>query len=224
MDLYFSPLACSMATRIALDEAGAAARFVEVDPFTHRTLDGAELSAIAPLSQVPALRTEDGTVITENAAVLQYVASRFPDAKLGPTDGLERVRLHEWLCFIGTELHKVVFAPLLDRNAPDAVRTYALTKVPARFAALEARLKDREYLLDQFSVADAYLVTVLNWTAATPIDLSKWPVLSAYVTRLRARPSVARAIAIELPLYMAEQKRHAAALANGCSSCRRVLS
>jgi glutathione S-transferase len=210
MDLYFSPLACSLATRIALYEAGADARFVEVDPFTHQTLDGSPLAAVAPLALVPAIRTDEGELLTENAAVLQYVATRYPDARLAPTDPRGRALLQQWLCFVGTELHKLVFAPLLDKHAPDGARAYALSKATARLDVVEAHLRGRDFLLDEFSVADAYLVTVLNWTIATPIELAKWPTLAAYATRLRQRASVAKALAIEVPLYHAEQKRHAA--------------
>lgn len=209
MDLYFSPLACSLATRIALYEAGAVAHYIEVDPVTHRMLDGAELRALAPLALVPTLRIDDGTVVTESAAVLQFLADHYPDARLSPPEGLERVRLRQWLSFVGTELHKVVFAPLFDRHAPEGAKSYALSKAPARLDVLEAHLAGREYLLDTFSVADAYLATVLNWSAATPIDLSRWPSVARYLARMRARPSIARAIAEELPLYLAEQKRHA---------------
>ena len=106
MDLYFSPLACSMATRIALYEAGGAANFVEVDPRTKTVLkDGSDFRQVNPLGLVPALRTDDGVVLTENAAILQYVADHLPRAGLGASAGLERSRLHQWLCFIGTELH-----------------------------------------------------------------------------------------------------------------------
>src|SRR5262249_56461453 len=100
MDLYFSPLACSMATRIALYEAGADARFVEVDPKTKRTQDGADYRATNPLGLVPAIRTHDGEVMSENAAILQYVADRFPAAELAPPVGMARYRLQQWLCFI----------------------------------------------------------------------------------------------------------------------------
>ncbi len=204
MDLYFSPLACSLATRIALDEAGAVANFIEVDPFTHQTLEGRELREVSPLALVPTLRTDTGDVLTENAAVLQYVATRFPSAQLAPESVMDRQRLQQWLSFIGTELHKVVFAPLFDRKAPEA---YALSKAPARLDVLEAHLANREHLLDGFTVADAYLVTVLNWAQATPVDLAKWPAVTRYLAHQRARPSVARSLAIELPLYLEEQKR-----------------
>jgi len=209
MDLYFSPLACSMATRISLYEAHAEARFVEVDPFTHATMDGVPLASIAPLALVPAIQTDEGDFLVENAAVLQYVAARHPEAQLAPTDARGRAVLQQWLCFIGTELHKLVFTPLLDKHAPEGAKSYAMSKVPVRFDLLEKHLAGREFLLDRFSVADAYLATVLNWTIATPIDVTKWPAVAGYLGRMRKRPSVMKALSIELPLYQAEQQRHA---------------
>ena len=129
MDLYFSPLACSMATRIALYEAGGQANYLEVDPKTKVVQnDGSDFRLVNPLGLVPTLRTDDGTVLTENAAILQYVADRFPTAGIASDPGIERSRLHQWLCFIGTELHKGLFVPLLDRKAPDEVKTYTLGK------------------------------------------------------------------------------------------------
>jgi glutathione S-transferase len=210
MDLYFSPLACSMATRVALYEAGEQANYLEVDPRTKQVrTDGSDFNKINPIGLVPTLRTDDGVVLTENAAILQYVADRFPQAGLGPTSAAERPRLHQWLCFIGTELHKGLFLPLLDKTAPPDAKSYALAKYVSRLELLEDHLKDREYLLDHFSVADAYLVTVINWTMATPpIELAKWPALKAYYERLRTRPSVAKAIAEEFELYKAELARH----------------
>ena len=213
MDLYFSPLACSMATRIALYEAGANANYLEVDPKTKVVQnDGSDFRSVNPLGLVPTLRTDDGTVLTENAAILQYVADRFPTAGIATDPGIERSRLHQWLCFIGTELHKGLFVPLLDRKAPPEVKTYTLGKGLSRLDYLENCLKGRDYLLDHFSVADAYLVTVINWTMATPpVELAKWPTVKAYYERLRARPSVAKALAEEFELYKAEIARHKAA-------------
>jgi glutathione S-transferase len=211
MDLYFSPLACSMATRIALYEADAPAGFIQVDVKTKRLPDGTDFRTINPLGMVPVVRTDDGEVLTENAAILQYVADRLPGAKLAPPAGMERARLHQWLCFIGTELHKVIFSPLFDRDSPEAAKAYALQIAEPRFALLDAHLAGREYLLERFSVADAYLVTVLNWTRATPIDLAKWPAVKDYAARLGRRPSVARALAEEGELYAQEQARHKAA-------------
>jgi glutathione S-transferase len=213
MDLYFSPLACSMATRIALYEAGAAANFLEVDGKTKIVQnDGSDFRDVNPLGLVPTLRTDDGTVLTENAAILQYVADRFPQAGIATGPGIERSRLHQWLCFIGTELHKGLFVPLLDNKAPPEAKTYVLGKNLSRLDYLENYLKGREFLLDHFSVADAYLVTVINWTMATPpVELAKWPTVKAYYERLRGRPSVANAVAEEFKLYQAEQARHKAA-------------
>jgi glutathione S-transferase len=211
MDLYFSPLACSMATRIALYEAGTDARFVEVDPKTKRTRDGADYRATNPLGLVPSIRTDDGEVMSENAAVLQYVADRFPSAELAPPAGMDRFRLQQWLCFIGTELHKGLFMPLLDRNAPDAVKTYLLAKGESRLTYLDRHLAGRDYLLDRFSVADAYLFTVLNWSRATAVDLARWPAVNDYYARQRQRPSIAKALAEERALYVAQQERHKAA-------------
>lgn len=213
MDLYFSPLACSMATRIALYEAGREANYLEVDPKTKVVQkDGSDFRNVNPLGLVPTLRTDDGAVLTENAAILQYVADRFPQAGIGAAAGIERSRLHQWLCFIGTELHKGLFVPLLDRKAVSDVKAYVIDKNLSRLDYLENYLKGRDYLLDHFSVADAYLVTVINWTMATPpVELAKWPSVKAYYERLRARPSVAKAMAEELELYKAELARHKAA-------------
>jgi glutathione S-transferase len=213
MDLYFSPLACSMATRISFYEAGSEVSYLEVDPKTKIVLkDGSDFRKINPLGLVPTLRTDDGVVLTENAAILQYVAEHLPQAGLGASSSLERSRLQQWLCFIGTELHKALFVPLLDRKAGPEVKAYVLEKNLSRLDYLENYLKGREFLLDHFSVADAYLVTVINWTMATPpIELAKWPTLKAYYDRLRARPSVAKAIAEEFELYKAELARHKAA-------------
>jgi glutathione S-transferase len=213
MDLYFSPLACSLATRIAFYEAGAEANFLEVDPKTKEVRkDGSDFRKVNPLALVPTLRTDDGTVLTENAAILQYVADHFPKAGIATGPGMERSKLHQWLCFIGTELHKGLFVPLLDKKAGAEVKAYVLEKNLSRLDYLENYLRGRDYLLDHFSVADAYLVTIINWTMATPpIELAKWPTVKAYYERLRARPSIAKAIAEEFELYKAEIARHKAA-------------
>jgi glutathione S-transferase len=214
MDLYFLPLACSMATRIALYEAGAPARFLEVDHDTKRVSDGSELRAVNPLELVPVLRTEAGDVLTENAVILSYVARRFPDAQLGPRDEPGLTALQRWLGFISTELHQGLFSLLLDRKAPAEVKRYVLEKKRSRLDVVAAHLQGRAYLLgersesrtsaDLFSVADAYLVTVLNWMRATPLRIEDWPSLAAYVARQSSRPSVARAMQEELALFAAK--------------------
>ncbi|GMU01468.1 glutathione binding-like protein [Corallococcus caeni] len=207
MQLYFSPLSCSAATRICLYEAGAEAVFTEVDRKTKRTPDGRDYLEVNPLGLVPTLRTDDGDLLTENASILQYLAGALPHAGLAPDDSRGRVRLQQWLSFVGTELHKATFSPLLDAEAPEGAKGYALGKATARLAYLEQHLTGREFLLERFSVADAYLVTVLGWSVATPIDLKKWPAISAYLARLQERPSVAKAFSEERRLYGARLEK-----------------
>jgi glutathione S-transferase len=215
MDLYFSPMACSMATRIALyeAEAGADARFFEVDPLNKEVRnDGSDFRDVNPLGLVPTLRTDDGVILTENAAILQHVADWFPHSPIAAGSGIDRSRLQQWLCFIGTELHKGLFVPLLAKKAPPEMKAYALQSGLSRLTYLENHLAGRNFLLDKFSVADAYLVTVLNWTMVLPeIDLNNWPAIKAYHKRLRERPSIVRAVTEEFDLFKAEQERHKAA-------------
>lgn len=208
MQLYFAPLACSMATRIALYEAGVEAEYLYRDR-AKRLPDGTDYLTVNPLGMVPALRTEEGDVLTENIAVLQYIADRFPAANLAPKGGIERARMQQWLSFIGTELHKAVFAPVFDKSAPAEVKAYALSLAEPRLARVDRHLAGREFLLERFSVADAYLFTAMNWTRATPIDLARWPSIKAYINTLRSRPSVARASSEEGAMYMEEQAKAA---------------
>lgn len=210
MELYFSPLACSMATRIALYEAGADARYIQRGR-NKRLQDGSDFYQINPLGMVPTLRTDDGELLTENAAILQYVADCFPQARLAPAGTMERARLQQWLSFIGTELHKAVYLPLLQAKQPAEAKAYALGLADARLGIVDKHLTGREFLLDRFSVADAYLYTVLNWSRVTPIDLTKWPAIEAYRANLSKRPSVAKAVAEEGALYAEEQARTKAA-------------
>lgn len=210
MNLYFAPRACSLATRIALYEAKADIEYTYVDLKTKLLRDGSDYFDINPMGQVPALRTDDGALITENIAVQQYVADQFPAANLAPAGGLARVRLQQWLSFISSELHKATFAPLLDGSAPEGAKAYAREKAVKRLDVLQHHLSGREYLLDDFSVADAYLVTVLNWAPACGIDLAAWPVVREYHRRLLKRPSVAKAVGDERKLFEKEQSRRKA--------------
>jgi len=210
MDLYFAPLACSMASRIAFYEAGAAPRFIEVDTRAKRLADGgADYLPINPLGQVPVLRTDDGMLLRENAVLLPYIAEHF--AALRPADAAEALLIRQWLGFIGTELHKLAFTPLLDPASNDGARAYARAKAEQRLAYLDAHLDGRDFLLDQFTVADAYLVTVLNWSRAVAIDLAGWPAVKGYFDRVTARPAVARALAEEVALNRQLQARRQAA-------------
>ena len=210
MQLYFAPLACSLATRIALYEAGAEAEFTRVDTKTKRVADGSDFRAVNAMGQVPVLRTDDGELLTENPAVLQYVADRYPQSGLAPQGGFERYGLQQWLNFITSELHKVVFIPLLDAKAPEGAKAFARKKAGPRLAYLNDYLDGKDYLLDRFTVADAYLVTVLNWAKPSGIELAEYPAVDAYFRRLHQRPSVAKAFAEELDLYKAEQAKRAA--------------
>lgn len=211
MQLYFAPLACSAATRMALYEAGATADFIYVDihtnPHARLLADGTDYHAINPMGQVPALRTAEGEILTENPVVLQYVADSHPDAQLAPPRGIARYRLQQWLNFIATELHKATFIPLLDRSSPDGAKAFARQKLSLRFRHLETHLEGRAFLLEAFSVADAYLVTVLNWSPYAGINLGEWPRVEAYFRTLSNRPAVARALAEESEAYSAEQAR-----------------
>ena len=215
MELYFAPLACSMSARIALAEAGAAIKLAEVDTHAGRIVaTGEDYRAINPLGYVPALRLDDGTVLTENSAILQYIADQYPEAQLAPpaSDRIGRARLRQWLSFISAELHKSLMTPLLSAKTPPEVKAWTLSKYTPRVAYLDEKMKGREFLLDRFSIADGYLTTVLNWTRATPeIDLSAYPNVKAYLERMRARPSVAEALATEIPLFRAEMERRKAA-------------
>ncbi|MFC4310876.1 glutathione binding-like protein [Steroidobacter flavus] len=207
MNLYFSPLACSLATRIALYEAGAPAKFTQVDLKTKRVLaSGQDFAEINRLLQVPALAIDEQAVLTENTAILQFVADRFPEAQLAPTSGLQRARMLQWLGFITSELHKAIYTQLLDRKAPDAVKEYSRAKIPSRFALLEDHFATHEFALDKFSIVDAYLTTILNWSGASGVDLKQWPAVNGYFQRLLRRPAVARAMNEELALYQEEQR------------------
>lgn len=198
MKLFYSPLACSMATAIALHELGRAAELVAVNHKTRLAPDGSE---VHPLGLVPVLHTDDGRVLTENAAILQYVGA---GSAFVPSDPWQRTLLQQWLSFIGTELHKAVFLPLLDKKAPEGARSYALANAGPRLGVVERHLKDREHLLESYSVADMYLATVLNWMQATPLPLDAYPALTRYFARVRARPAVASVLSRETAAYLAE--------------------
>ncbi len=212
MDVYFAPMACSMATRIALYEEGGEARFVYVDNKAKRLADGSDFLAVNRMGQVPALRTDEGEILTENPVVLQYVADRYPASGLAPASGkIERYKLQRWLNFVTSELHKLVFTPLLTAASPEGAKAFAREKAALRFKILDDYLSDAEFLLDRFTIADCYLVTVLNWARFAGIDLGPYPAVQGYFERLQKRPSVARAMAEELALYKEEQARRQAA-------------
>jgi glutathione S-transferase len=205
MDLYFSPMACSMATRIAAYEAGADIRFLKVDTKARpkRVEDGTEFLTISAMGQVPVLRADDGELIVENTVILQYIADRFPAAGLIPADGAERRKVQSWLGFIGSELHVGAFTVLLRPTAPDGAKAFARERLVERLSYLDTHLKGREFLQGKFSVADAYLFVMLTWARYLALDFAPYPALSAYRERLQTRPSVARAFDEEFTLFKA---------------------
>ncbi len=202
MKLYFIPFACSLATRIAINEAELDAEFIQVVPDGDLP-DGRPFSAISPMGYVPAM--EAGSVtLTEGPAVLTYIADLAAEGVLAPAPYTrERYELTKWLNFISTEIHKGVFAPLMTTKSSEGARDWSKSLVDKRFGVLEAHLAGRPYLLDDFSVADAYLLAVLNWTEYAGLSLDDWPVLKAWRAAIRARPSVAAAMATEMPLRQA---------------------
>jgi glutathione S-transferase len=202
MDIYFSPLACSLASRIVVYEAGLEADFDRVDTRAMRTNSGKDYHAINAKGLVPALRTDEGQILTENAAILQYLGDRRPEAGLAPT-GFARYQLQQWLSFVSSELHKPIFTPLLSPSFPPEAKAKAKDSAPKALAYLNDHLTGRDWLLDDFSVADAYLAAVLNWNRAVQLDLSPYPAIQAYQARLTTRPAVGKAMTEELALYQA---------------------
>jgi glutathione S-transferase len=200
--LYFIPFACSLATRIAINEAELDADFIQVVPGADLP-DGRAFTDISPMGYVPAM--EAGSVtLTEGPAVLTYIADLAAEGVLAPAPYTrERYELTKWLNFISTEIHKGVFAPLMSRSSTEGARDWSKELVAKRFGLLEAHLTGRSYLLDSFSVADAYLLAVLNWTEYAGLSLDGWPALKAWRAKMRTRPSVAAAMATEMPLRQA---------------------
>lgn len=198
MKLYFSPGACSLSPHIVMRELGIDFTPVKVDLGTKKTADGADFKAVNPKGYVPAIQLEDGRVLTEGPAIVQFLADQKPEAGLAPAAGTwERYRLQETLNFISTEIHKQ-FSPLFNAANPDSVKDAQKTKLAQRFDEIEPTLARQPYLTgDTFSVADAYLFTVLGWSKYFNIDLSRWPGIHAFVERTAARPAVVAALAYE---------------------------
>jgi glutathione S-transferase len=198
MQLYFSPGACSLASHITLREAGLPFDLKRTDTKTKKLEDGSDYFAVNSKGAVPALRLDDGQVLTEGPAILQYLADLEPDSGLAPRAGtLQRYRLLEWLNFITSEIHKS-FSPLWNPTAAPEVKAYARALLEKKFDWLEKQLAGKTFLTgDTFTVADAYLFTVVNWSQFVEIDLARWPTLQAFQARVAARPKVQEALAAE---------------------------
>jgi glutathione S-transferase len=198
MKLYYLKGACSLASHISLYETGLDFKATGIDRATKKTDDGEDFNAVNPKSYAPALRLDNGEVLTENVAVLQYIADSKPEAKLAPPAGtLERYRLVEWLGFISSEVHKSV-SPLFNPAASEDTRNFAKSNLFRRLDWLDSQFGSRAFLTGaDFTVADAYLFVVLSWFPRLGIDVARWPALQAFQQRVAARPSVDKALRAE---------------------------
>ena len=198
MKLYYFSGACSLASNIALREAGLPFELVKVDRRTRKAADGLDFNEVNPKGYVPTLMLDNGEVLTENVAVLQYIADRNPAAKLAPPAGtMERYRLVEWLAFISSEIHKN-FSPMFRDDAAEETKQYVRKVLSTRLEYLNRAIGNRPFLMgEQFTVADAYLFTVLSWGRHANFDLGKWPQLQRHLERVGARPQVIEALKSE---------------------------
>lgn len=196
MKLYYSPGACSLSPHVVAREAGLDLQLIKVDLATHKTEHGDDYYAINPHGYVPLLELADGTRLREGSVIVQFLADLAPDRKLAPAAGMARLRLQEWLTYIGTELHKQFH--WLFHPAPAETRQAQRQKIGKGLAQLEQHLASSAYLLgEQFTVADAYAFTVMSWCKHVSIDLQPYPRLRAYLARVADRPAVQEALRAE---------------------------
>jgi glutathione S-transferase len=191
MKLYYAPHTCSLSPLIVLNELSLPHQLIKVDNQTKRTADGRDFRAINPKGYVAALELDNGEILTEGPAIIQYLADLKPEAALAPPAGSwERVRLQEMLNFITSEIHAGV-APLFNSDLPEAARTIFRDRLFRRMSVLETTLQQRAYLIGAtFTVADAYLYTVLGWFQFFAIDINEWPTVASYHASLASRPSI----------------------------------
>ena len=198
MKLYYSPGACSLSPHIVLREAGLTFEPVLASTKSHKLQDGTDYYTINSKGQVPLLELDGGERLTEGPAIVQYIADQVPEKKLAPAYGaMERYRMQEWLNFITSELHKTMgnlFNPAMPEDAKPVFRQRTADK----FKWVDAQLEGKQYLMgDRFSVADAYLFTMANWTKPIGVDISEMKNLSAFQARMAARPAVQEAMKAE---------------------------
>jgi glutathione S-transferase len=198
MKLYYAPGACSLSPHIVSRELGIPVELKKVNTKDKTIEGGGDYWKVNARGYVPALELDDGQVLTEGPAIVQYLADKKPDAGLAPKPGsLERYRLQEWLNFLTSEVHKQ-FSPLFKPNTPEDYKPIAKQNVATRFDWLDKQLEGKDYLMGkQFTAADAYLFVLLRWTKPTQIDLAKWPKLAAFHDRVAARPKVKEALQAE---------------------------
>ena len=198
MKLYYSPGACSLSPHIVASEAGIPIELEKVDLASHKTESGQDFTAINPKGYVPTLRLDDGSILTEGPAIVQYLADQKPATGLAPAAGtMERYRLQEWLTFIGTELHKS-FGTLFNKASSDDAKQVSKANIGKRLGYLNDQLATRQFLLGgNFTVADAYAFTIVNWTNFVGIDLKPYTNVGAYMARVGARPKVQETLKAE---------------------------
>lgn len=198
MKLYYAPHTCSLSPHIVLRELDLPFDLVRVDNQTKQTADGRDFRTINPKGYVAALELDDGQVLTEGPAIVQYLADLRPEKALAPAAGTwARVRLQEWLNFVTSEIHGGS-APLFHAALPEESKRYFRERLFRRFDYLQCELAQQPYLLgEHFSVVDAYLFTVLGWCKFFSIDLSRWPALLAYMANIGKRPAVQAALRAE---------------------------
>ena len=196
--LYYSPGACSLSPHIVSREAGINLDLEQVDNREKKTKSGKDFWSINPKGQVPVLELDDGQRLTEGPVIVQYLADQKPACGLVPAPGtIDRYRVQEWLNFTSSELHKS-FGPIFRPTTPDEYKKISKENIGKRFDWLDKQLAGKHYLVgDKFTIADAYLFTILRWSPRVDIDLGKWPNLKAYVDRLAARPKVQEALKAE---------------------------
>lgn len=199
MKLFYTPGACSLSPHIVLRELGLSFALEAVDLKTKKTESGADFTAINPKGYVPALQIQDGELLTEGAAIVQYLVDKHAPGTLAPVSGtVERARLNGHLNFISAELHKA-FGPLFNPTLATEAREAAVANIGRKLDVIDKALADgRPYLTGQaFTVADAYLFVVLSWALNLGVDLGRWPRLGAFNRRVAARPAVQAAISAE---------------------------
>jgi len=198
MKLFYKPGACSLSPHIALREAGLDFTMEKVDLAAKTTEHGADYLAINPKGQVPAIQLEDGSLLTEGVAIVQFIADKVSDRQLlAPAGSMTRYHTLEWLNYIATELHKG-FTPLFRPDTPEEFKPIARKALEKKLQYIDDELADKQWLLGlRFTVADAYLFTVLRWAYAIKLDMSAFSNIASYMERVKARPGVAAALAAE---------------------------
>ena len=198
MKLFYAPGVCSLSPHIVLEEAGVAHSLVKTDIRAKTIEGGGDYKTTNPLGYVPALELDDGTILTEGPAIVQYIAAKAPGKNLTPAAGsVAHFQMLSWLNFISSELHKG-FSPLFNPAMPEEAKAIARERLLSRLAHVDKHLAGKDYMMGAaFMLPDAYLFTVLRWTVPLKIDLAAYPNLHAFKGRMEARPAVRAAMKAE---------------------------